>query len=268
MSSVVPSAAVLGPLANQERLFTQSIALSSELHNRSVHQTVRQHEERAELEDVIFRRQQSLERELHYREMLHAVEAGRREAQRDVWSQKALIAQALMTVDTVVFGSAFSLAVEGTSAPGTSKWLNRVYSTTCALALGTLFFSMWATVKLQKRMQQYDMRGGEAHGTGVGLVGSRYKCGKVHTSFTDYFHCHCRALEVTAFNTFYIGLSFTVLSGTLLAASLFTAGFDKPYYSPVIVFCAVCLVGFKVPILMMKDSVKKLCVSSLNRKDT
>jgi hypothetical protein len=231
-------AAVAAPLLQQNHNFAEQMQRAEEHHHKAMALAQKRHTAQQQLEAVLQQRRHATAKELHYRSMSHGIEIARREAARDVWSQKNQLIQTLMMIDTVLFSCAFSLAVEGWTPPATSPTLNLLNSVVTSASLGVLFLSIWLTVKLQARMARYDVHHPRL----------RYVCGHAHLAFNDYFQCHCARLELVAFGAFYVGTMLTVAAAAVFMTAVFTAQFDA-FWLPAGLFLGFCAVGFNAPLL-------------------
>jgi hypothetical protein len=236
--AVAELASVLVPHMHQDTTFTRACRAANDLQGRGLQQAHSNFVEQQKLEKALHRRQQALLKELHFREMSHAIEVARREALRDLWSQKNQLIQTLMVIDTVMFSCAFSLAVEATAPDATNMALLRIYSATTSCALGLLFLSIWLAVKLQARMASYDMHRPR-------LV---YRCGQRHIDFPAFFECHGARLEVAAFGTFWVGTIVTVAASALYVSTIFTWHLDR-VVTPLWLFVALATLAFTAPLL-------------------
>ena len=230
-------AGLVVPYAQQERLFADQCREANALQDRALQQQHRNFVEQQRFEGALHRRRMALNKELHRSEMSHAAAVARREAVRDVWSQKNQLIQTLMVVDTVMFACAFSLAVEATAPATTGVITLRSYSGATAVALGFLFISIWLALKLQARMSAYDMHRPDR----------AYACGSRHPEFADFFGCHCARLELAAFVTFWLGTAATIASGALYVACVLLWGLPLRFLAPAWLFVALCALGFKAP---------------------
>jgi hypothetical protein len=209
------SALSMAPLWQSQRNFEAQVRLANDLHERGTQVANELHREEQSLEAALHHRAMSLGRELHYGEMSHAITIARREAVRDVLSQKNQLLQTLMIVDTLMFSCAAAVFCEGDIPAATNVWVVRLYALTLGAAMSLLFVSIWFCMKLQTRMAHFDLH----HPTLV------YSCGRSHLHFNDYFACHCRLLEATAFSTFYFGTIATMVAGAVFVATAFQVWF-------------------------------------------
>eukprot|EP00672_Neobodo_designis_P015899 CAMPEP_0174835528 /NCGR_PEP_ID=MMETSP1114-20130205/5455_1 /TAXON_ID=312471 /ORGANISM="Neobodo designis, Strain CCAP 1951/1" /LENGTH=240 /DNA_ID=CAMNT_0016069479 /DNA_START=28 /DNA_END=747 /DNA_ORIENTATION=+ len=223
-------AGLVVPYAQQERLFAEQCRGANALQDRALQQQHRTFSEQQRFEAALHRRRMALSKELHLNEMTHATAVARREAVRDVWSQKNQLIQTLMVVDTVMFACAFSLAVEATAPETTDPVTLRCYSGATAVSLGFLFVSIWLALKLQARMSAYDMHRQDR----------QYGCGRKHSEFPEFFECHCERLEMGTFVTFWLGTVATVASGALYVTSVLLWGLPLRFFAPAWLFVALC----------------------------
>lgn len=204
------------PMWQNQDQFERSTRFANELHTAAINRANEHHKEEQSLEFILHRRSLVLDNELHREEMAHANDIAKREAVRDVWSQKNQLIQTLMIVDTLMFSCAAAVFCEGDIPESTPVELVRLYAFFLGAALTLLFVSVWFSLKLQGRMAHYDMHKPK-------LV---YICDKTHVDFSAYFECHCRLLERVAFATFYLGTAFTIASGCTYTASAFQWQFE------------------------------------------
>lgn len=230
---------VMAPFVMGEARFDTSVATTLAMHEATMQRAAEQFQAQKDLESALHRRQRQLVKELYYRDMAHAIDVARREALRDVWSQKNQLHQTLMIINAVMFSCAFSLSAEATAAQGTPIGLLQCYSATCALALGLLSVSVLLTIKLQARMARYNMTS-QRH---------KYTCGGTHPTFDAFFACHCRGLERGAFGSFYVGTMCTVASAALDMGSISTAQFPSSV-TAMWIFVAVLVLAFNAPMVL------------------
>ena len=185
MHAVELAASVVAPMWQAQTQHTEAFQLGNELHIKALQLAEDQHLEGQRFEHILHKHSIQLEKELHYEQMSHDLDIAKREATRDVWSQRNQLIQTLMVVDTLMFSCAFAITVQGDPPPNTATWLIRLYSISLGTSLAFLFVSIWLSLKLQTRMAHYDMH----RPTIV------YNCGSTHLHFNDYYRCHCKRLS-------------------------------------------------------------------------
>lgn len=234
---ITSAAQVLTGLSVSETNFQDAIRTANALHEEGMMQAQRNFRDQARMEMLLHRRKHDRSKFLHNTFMAHTLDIARREAVRDVWSQKNQLIQTLMIVDTMMFASVYSIVIQGTLPPDTDFILTMLFSIISSLSLCFLFASLWLTVKLEARMARYDMHEPK-------LV---YACGRPHRDFRDYFRCHCYRVESVAFGSFYAGTALTVVVASVFFFSLMIGRFEGEFWIPGVIFATLCALGVKVP---------------------
>ena len=237
LGTVVSAAAAVLPVMQSQEQHRQAIQLNNDLHYKSIVQAEMLHQEEIQLAEILHHRGQTLSRELHYGQMSLETDIARREATRDIWTQRNQFIQTLMVVDTLMFSCAFAVAVEGDPPTNTPKWILRVYAFSLGSSLSLLFVSIWFSLKLQARMAQYNIHK-------PSLV---YRCGKRHVHFNDYYQCDCGSIARGAFVCFSVGTAFTIMDACIFAIEKLYWGYDS--LAACIVFGCVTAVALVIPIL-------------------
>jgi len=239
MASVVASIAL--PMWQEHTMHLEQLKQANELHSQAIFQAEKHFQQGLKLDCVLHKREMSLARELHYAQMAHDMEIARRESIRDVWSQRNQLAQTLMVVDTLMFGCAFSILVEGVLPDTTPSEVTQIYAVVLALSLGFLFVSIWFSLNLQARMGKYDMH----------QPFLKYTCGQTHKNFNQYFDCHCKKISQHALWTFYTGTVLCIVSGSIL----FFSRLRYTYQNDIAGYLFVSIVGVSLLIVPFGQSI-------------
>lgn len=168
---------------------------SHELHLQQMDLSVRQHEEAIELAKTQCDVQMGMEMKSAFRENL-----------RDVWDQKSNRAQTLMVIDTLMFACGFGVILEGTLPVATPQPLVMLYAISAGTALSASFLSLWFVMNVMQRMNFFDLYNPQR----------MYYCGKTHSSFEGYYHCHCKFLSTWASRCFYLGTCCLMVTAGIL----------------------------------------------------
>lgn len=191
------------PLVQSVRLHNEQLELSHRLHEEEILTAEHLHRDAMTVQAQLHKHSTSLALELHAAEMHHKAELARREAIRDVWQQRNMLAQTLMIVNTLMFGCIFNAlsSINGTLSASTSRAESLIFFSFVSLSFVFLCTSMWCCLSLQYRMARYDLY--------RPLL--RYCCDRTHEHFNSYFRCHCQKLDRVLVATFVAGtLSATV----------------------------------------------------------
>lgn len=207
--NIAAAAATVAPLWQAQHQHEEAFVLNNTLHHQAIELADLHHRQETKFSKILHKRSCALERELHYRQMSHDLDIARREAIRDVWSQRNQMTQTLMVVDTLMFACAFAITVQGDPPETTPLWLVRLYAVSLSSSLSFLFASIWFSLKVQTRMAHYDMH--RPH-----LV---YSCGTTHLHFNEYYECHCQSLSRYAFVAFYVGTAATIADAAIFAVT-------------------------------------------------
>lgn len=212
LTAIIGAALQLTSLVQSDRQFARRVTHAEKLQSKTLEQASHLFVEQQTLDVTLHHKRVAQKKVLFYAEMEHAQEIGRREAVRDVWSQRNQLVQTLMVLDTLIFACTFQLIVEGLLTPGMEEPWPSLLAGFCAMSMGLLFASIWLAVKLQARLATYSFHNPAAV----------YTCSKAHPTFTDYYDCHCRRMQSIAVMLFVAGLIFGVAAlGIYIFASLF-----------------------------------------------
>lgn len=233
MAVVGAAVSLLAPMWQEHSQHSEHMKLLYKMHTEAMRLNEEHFLEEQQLQNVLHRKELALERELHSWQLLHDNDIAKREAIRDVWSQKNQHIQTLMTIDTLMFSCAYAIIVQGDMAFESSAWLLRCNAVCQGISTSSLFISIWFCLNAQLRMSQYNI-----HHPGTVY----HPCGKQHHRFLDFFRCHCAHVQRYAFITFYLGTAATVGNAAFFAYSKLAYEYGSPAAGAVFVAVACCAV--------------------------
>eukprot|EP00759_Apiculatamorpha_spiralis_P009443 PhF_6_TR16220/c0_g1_i1/m.25168 len=125
MAVVGAAVSLLAPMWQEHSQHSEHMKLLQQMHAEAIRLNEEHFLEEQQLQNVLHKKELALERELHSWQLLHDNDIAKREAIRDVWSQKIQHIQTLMTIDTLMFSCAYAIIVQGDMAMESSAWLLR-----------------------------------------------------------------------------------------------------------------------------------------------
>eukprot|EP00808_Paulinella_micropora_P005120 g39359.t1 len=170
--------------------------------------------------------------EHHKRQIRLDVELARRDILQEMRDQKADRLETMLVLDTLMLGCCFAILVEGMPPVQTWRPLLNVFSVSLASSISLFFSSIWFVMKVQARMSRYNMLNPKF----------QYTCGKEHSTFHEYFQCHCNALARTSTTLYYAGVVAVLLCAGIVTYSRFAIKFLVREAG--IIFCAILGVFF------------------------
>lgn len=195
---------------------------STRLHNKALKHAKLLTYAGFEHDQVLHEHSVAVSRELHREACAIDREFARREEMRDMLHQRTLKVNTLMIVDTLMFGCAFALFIEGMQlVPETSKGsINlTVFSIMFTLAICFLFISVWAAMSQQSRMSKYN----------IAKRDIIYRpCGHRHPTFEHFYNCHCKKLSIIAKESFYLGTIFFMVALAVIVFVIFNEVHELP----------------------------------------
>eukprot|EP01083_Nonionella_stella_P094735 265878_1 len=183
----------------------------------------------------------------HYVQMEHDREISRREEMRDILTHKSNKSQTLMINTTLMFGGGFAILIEGTPPENSPTAILILFSIFLGLSFFCLFLSLWFSMTLQSLMVKYNIHSPNQF----------YKCRagiQQHSTFSDYYECHCVKLSQHAVRFFYIG----TCSLMVTAALLFYTRFNILLETPTASYIFSIIIGITIVLII----VLKCCVST------
>ena len=149
---------------------------------------------------------------LFEKELQHAQNVSRRENIRDTMVQESQRAQAIMIVDTLMFGCCYSLIVEGNLPDGTQETVVVAFSISLTISVSFLIISVWFAMNLQSRIVKYD------------ISDKTVKYGKqqkMKSTFRKYFLEFCKPVYRLTHWFMWMGTVALLIAGTLLVCAKF-----------------------------------------------
>lgn len=207
--------------------------------------------------------------DLHHDQAMRLdIELARRDILQEMRDQKADKLETLLVLDTLMLGCSFGIVVEGMCPRNTWPWFLIIFAITLSLSISMFFVSIWFVMKTQSRISRYNIMN-PSHS---------YSCGKMHPTFHSFFNCHCDVLHRAAVFTYYAGVVFVILTGSMLFFARFMVQSHVPeaawLFGVVLALFLVALIGFEYafpsgPRLTEKDyqGHYSLQANHLNKKD-
>eukprot|EP00755_Sulcionema_specki_P008294 Sspe_Gene.40520::Locus_19582_Transcript_1_1_Confidence_1.000_Length_1556::g.40520::m.40520 len=202
---------------------------ANKLHREAIHQALTQHEREVRLTKEIYQREHDLTNYLHdlsmwaqsrlhtdnkkytlqlfSKELAHAQNISRKENIRDHLVQESQRAQAIMIVDTLMFGCCFGIIIEGQLPASTDSALVVAFSSCLALSLSFLIVSVWFAMNLQSRITKFK----------IADPNVRYGLKQHHfSSFSKYYDHYCKPVYRLTHIFMWIGTVMLLITGVIL----------------------------------------------------
>eukprot|EP01059_Diplonema_ambulator_P018965 TRINITY_DN3168_c1_g1_i2.p1 TRINITY_DN3168_c1_g1~~TRINITY_DN3168_c1_g1_i2.p1 ORF type:complete len:487 (+),score=166.62 TRINITY_DN3168_c1_g1_i2:37-1461(+) len=236
-------------MQTSNRLHKESISQAKDIYEREFATAVEMHEKETILANYLndiglwsSRVQHSDNKKytlsLFQQELNHAQNVSRKENIRDTIVQESQRAQAIMIVDTLMFGCCFSVLVEGSLPVGTGETLVAAFSFTLGTALACLIFSVWFAMNLQSRIAKYVISDPNAkYGPAEGKK----------MTFKEYFRQFCKPVYKLTHGFMWLGTIALIINGTLLISAKFAVTHKS--HTSTFVFVVVqslCLLGLSL----------------------
>eukprot|EP01061_Rhynchopus_euleeides_P021248 TRINITY_DN34651_c0_g1_i1.p1 TRINITY_DN34651_c0_g1~~TRINITY_DN34651_c0_g1_i1.p1 ORF type:complete len:605 (+),score=153.96 TRINITY_DN34651_c0_g1_i1:119-1816(+) len=151
---------------------------------------------------------------LFRKELEHAQNVSRKENIRDTMVQESQRAQAIMIVDTLMFGCCFGVIIEGNLPPETDEALVIAFSISLSIAFTFLIISVWFAMNLQSRIAKYRI----SDPTNV-LYGKR---GRQLSNFRSYFGRYCKPVYRLTHAFLWFGTVALLMNGAILVGCKFS----------------------------------------------
>lgn len=166
------------------------------------------------------------------------IELARRDILQEMRDQKADKLETLMVMDSLMLGCCFAIVVEGIPPRHSWRLIINVFAVTLSSSFCLFFLSVWFVMKVQSRMNRYNILNPK----------HPYPCGKQHGSFHSFYMCHCHAMSKVAVGCYYAGVVAIILTAALLFYSRFMLRFRVP--EAAVIFAAVCIMFLLLLVVM------------------
>ena len=188
---------------------------------------------------------------LFRKELEHAQNVSRKENIRDTMVQESQRAQAIMIVDTLMFGCCFGVVIEGNLPPDTDEAVVIAFSLSLGAAFTFLIISVWFAMNLQSRIAKYRI----SDPLNV-LYGKR---GRQLSNFRSYFSRYCKPVYRLTHAFLWFGTVALLMNGAILVASKFSYTNASPTAAGCfIITTAICILTLSVLLWMYNPKIKRL----------
>jgi hypothetical protein len=215
------------------------IAFATRLTREEIEQEERHHKEMLQFHRRIHRDELKLSQTHTEVQVQLALSLARKDAVRDVFSQRSQSTQTTMVVSALLIGCTFALTYTFVPPKESPPGAVTAFSACLAVSVLLLAGSTFTALQLQARMVRYDLS----------RPYLRYNCGKTHNTFSSYFDCHCSLLESFSIRLFYLGATVTLTAAALLMFLTFRYSFHNQ--GAAVTF--VVVVGLGVVVLWLLD---------------
>eukprot|EP01064_Diplonema_japonicum_P023208 TRINITY_DN33654_c0_g1_i1.p1 TRINITY_DN33654_c0_g1~~TRINITY_DN33654_c0_g1_i1.p1 ORF type:complete len:464 (+),score=63.05 TRINITY_DN33654_c0_g1_i1:56-1447(+) len=239
----------------------KELKVGNELHRETIRQAQEIHDKEHRFSWDLYKSDRALTNRLHHislwvqrhlhldnmkytlrlfrQELDHAQNVSRKENIRDTLVQESQRAQAIMIVDTLMFGCCFTVLIEGNLPEGSGETLVVAFSLTLSVALACLIFSVSFAMNLQSRITKYVISDPNAlYGSGKGL--SKY-------TFKEYFEKFCKPVYKLTHVFMWLGTVALIVNGCILVGAKFAITHGSPTSTFLFVVSqALCLLGLSM----------------------
>lgn len=255
VTAIVATAGIVLPILQSQWHHSRSQRTNVLLFEEEIQLRETQHAERQRASHRRFREEQDheiLQDLVRYRVRLAL---NRRQVVRDAWFQRFLMNQTLLVIVGLLLGCCFTNLGQGAIPPIDTLYTSSVYlhGASLGIAIATLASSLWCSLKYLHRLNHFN------HGDPEMCV---YVCGKKHTTFNDYFDCHCEPLRWWSVLLLGVGLIAVLFSGAVYVSMTML----KRDTSGLVVLCAAMAVGVLCVIVLEKMVPDDTVVRNLPKK--
>jgi hypothetical protein len=199
------------PLAHAQAQHDVEGAEALRLHKLAAARAQRQAHEAHALDVQLHEEGLALSRRLVAAGRERALMLARREAASDAVGQHHQWVQSLSASCAMGLGAVYSTVLQGLLLipPSGSIGVSVLLALACGAAVALLSVAMWLTLKVGRRLAQFQ----------IYVPETVYACGGTHPTFDSFFVCHCRQLERWVIALFDIGTMCVVSCAVLMVVA-------------------------------------------------